>query len=240
LGPFGHIFEIVERQFLKFYKKRPAITISESTADDLRLLGFQNVTIISDGLEITPLTAMPEKKERLTLVYLGRIKKTKNPEDAIKAFLIVQKTVPEVCLRVIGDGPFLPDLKEKYRDNTGISFHGFIDLKQKYELIMDAHFLLVPSIREGWGQIVLQANAVGTPAIGFNVRGLRDSIKHGKTGMLVRDFKEMAEQIIMLWADRRKREELGRNALDRAHSFSYSRMRSDFMMYLKTVRTGLR
>jgi glycosyltransferase involved in cell wall biosynthesis len=235
LGPAGRIFEILERQFLKLYRKKPTITISASTAADLGLLGFKNITIITDGLEVTPLAAMPEKKDRLTLVYLGRIKKTKNPEDAVKAFLIVQKAIPGACLRVVGDGPFLPALREKYRDNAGISFYGFVDFKKKYELMADAHFLLVPSIREGWGQIVIQANAVGTPVIGYNVRGLRDSIRHGQTGILVSDFKEMAEQIIMLWNNSPRREELGRKALDWSRSFSYGRMRSDFVRYLKNI-----
>jgi glycosyltransferase involved in cell wall biosynthesis len=240
LGPAGRIFEILERQFLKLYRKKPTITISASTAADLGLLGFQNITIITDGLEVTPLTTMPEKKDQLTMVYLGRIKKTKNPEDVVKAFLIVQKTIPDACLRVVGDGPFLPDLREKYRDNSGISFYGFVDFKKKYELMTDAHFLLVPSIREGWGQIVIQANAVGTPVIGYNVRGLRDSICHGKTGILVNNFKEMAEQIIMLWNDGPKRDELGRNALDWAHSFSYGKMRSDFVKYINNLPGGFR
>ncbi len=48
-----------------------------------------------------------------------------------------------------------------------------------------AHALLVTSVREGWGLVVTEANALGTPAVAYDVPGLRDSVKQGKTGLLV-------------------------------------------------------
>ena len=48
-----------------------------------------------------------------------------------------------------------------------------------------AHCLLVPSVREGWGLVVVEANAVGTPAGRLRRPGIRDSIRTGETGVLV-------------------------------------------------------
>jgi glycosyltransferase involved in cell wall biosynthesis len=49
-----------------------------------------------------------------------------------------------------------------------------------------AHIILVPAVREGWGLVVTEANAMGTPAIGYDdVPGLRDSIRHGETGITI-------------------------------------------------------
>jgi glycosyltransferase involved in cell wall biosynthesis len=48
-----------------------------------------------------------------------------------------------------------------------------------------AHALLVPSVREGWGLVVSEANACGTPAIVYDVPGLRDSVRNDVTGLVV-------------------------------------------------------
>jgi glycosyltransferase involved in cell wall biosynthesis len=48
-----------------------------------------------------------------------------------------------------------------------------------------AHIILAAAVREGWGLIVTEANAMGTLAIGYNVPGLRDSIRHGETGITI-------------------------------------------------------
>ena len=57
--------------------------------------------------------------------------------------------------------------------------------RELYERMARAHCLLVPSVREGWGLVVVEANAVGTPAVGYDIRGIRDSIRPGETGVLV-------------------------------------------------------
>jgi glycosyltransferase involved in cell wall biosynthesis len=48
-----------------------------------------------------------------------------------------------------------------------------------------AHIILVQAVRERWGRVVIEANAMGTPAIGYDVPGLRDSIRHGETGITI-------------------------------------------------------
>jgi|WetSurMetagenome_2_1015567.scaffolds.fasta_scaffold00068_4 glycosyltransferase involved in cell wall biosynthesis len=231
LGFLGYLFIPIENILLRAYKRRRTVTISASTRDDLQNMGFKDITIIHCGIDIEPLSEIPEKEESLSLIYLGRIKNTKNPEDAIKAFLFIQKAVPGARLRVVGDGPLLPDLKEKYGDCAGISFHGFVEPSEKYELLKKSHFMLIPSLREGWGITVIEANALGTPAIGYNVPGLRDSIVDGKTGMLVCNFEEMAEQVMTLWPDRKRREDLGHNALAWARTFTWDKTRADFIEF---------
>src|SRR5256885_167117 len=61
---------------------------------------------------------------------------------------------------------------------------GHVSRTELYERMARAHCLLVPSVREGWGLVVTEANAVGTPAVGYDVPGLRDSIHAGETGLL--------------------------------------------------------
>ena len=66
----------------------------------------------------------------------------------------------------------------------GAELLGRLSRRELYERMARAHCLLVPSVREGWGLVVVEANAVGTPAVGYDVRGIRDSIRPGETGVL--------------------------------------------------------
>ena len=68
-----------------------------------------------------------------------------------------------------------------------VVFYGHIKDEVKYDLLRKAHLLLVPSVREGWGLVVTEANAMGTPVIAYDSPGLRDSVVDQKTGILVKD-----------------------------------------------------
>lgn len=231
MGFWGYPFKIVEKQLLKLYKRKEVITVSPSTQEDLKSLGFEKVRIIYNGLDIEPLEDIPQKAKNLTLVYLGRLKKTKNPEDAIKAFLTVKEKVEDAELFVAGDGPLRSYLESKYKGVRGLYFMGY--LTEKYQLLKTSHILLVPSLREGWGQVVLQANAVGTPAIGYKVKGLKDSIKDGETGFLVENAHKMAQKVLLLWRNKELYQKLSRNALSWARNFSWEKTRKEFIEFLE-------
>lgn len=231
-GVMGYAFKIMEKALLFLYRSKSVVTVSESTASDLRKLGFNDITIIQNGLDCKPLAEAPEKEKTLTLLYLGRLKKTKNPEDAVKAFLLVRQSVPDARLWIIGDGPLNSFLENKYRNVENLYFLGYLNNQSKYDYLKKSHFLLVPSIREGWGQVVIQANAMGTPAIGYNVHGLRDSIVDGKTGMLLENFTEIAHKTIELWSNQGKYRLMCRNCLELAGNYSWEKTRNEFIGYI--------
>jgi len=237
-GPIGYPFRVVERMILSFYRKKPTITVSVSTHEDLKRLGFKDVTIIHNGLDLIPSNDTLKKEENLTLIFLGRLKKTKNPEEAIKAFLLVHRSIPNAKLWIIGDGPLTKRLEKRYGKDKGIHFFGFVSDQEKYELLRRAHFLLVPSLTEGWGQVVIQANAVGTPAIGFEVKGLQDSIKNGQTGFLVKDYKEMSLKAMALWKDQDQYVAICKKALNWSNHFSWEKTKEEFIRF--TANRGIR
>src|SRR5204863_3055881 len=59
---------------------------------------------------------------------------------------------------------------------AGVEFVGRVSQDRKYELMARAHAIVATSVREGWGLIVSEAAALGTPAITYDVAGLRDSV----------------------------------------------------------------
>lgn len=236
LGLIGNIFKFIETILLRLYKNKLTITVSNSTYQDLIKLGFNNISIIENGLNISPLERKPEKEKVLTLVYLGRLKKTKNPEDAIKAYILVKRRIKNAKMFVIGEGPLLSYLKNKYTDFQDITFTGYLDASEKYKILEKSHFILIPSIREGWGQVVIEANVFGVPAIGYNAPGLKDSIKNGDTGFLVSNYKEMADTILKVWESKDLYEELSKNCIEWAKNFSWEKTRQKFLNLLKALR----
>ncbi|QWK19155.1 MAG: glycosyltransferase family 4 protein [Hydrogenobacter thermophilus] len=234
-GIWGHVFKVLEKLLLKFYKNKPTITVSDSTYQDLVSLGFKRIRIVPNGLNVIPLSSVPEKEETLHLVYLGRLKRTKNPEDAIKAFMLVKEKVKDAKLVLMGDGPMRTYLTRRYSDVEGLTFLGYVERELKHHTLERSHILLVPSIREGWGQVVIEANAFGTPAIGYRVHGLKDSIKHAQTGFLVKDYREMAQKVIQLWEDRELYHQIARNCLDWAKNFSWERTKREFLKLLESM-----
>jgi glycosyltransferase involved in cell wall biosynthesis len=235
LGPLGYPFKFLEKLFLKLYRNKLTITVSDSTCQDLESLGFKNIHTIPNGLSIFPLDAVPQKEKTLQLVYLGRLKKTKNPEDAIRAFLLTKEKVKDARLLMVGDGPMRRYLTEKYSGVKDLTFTGYLEEKEKYQVLEKSHLLLVPSVREGWGQVVIEANAFGTPAVGYRVAGLKDSIKDGETGFLVKDYRKMASKVIQLWEDKNLYRTMSENCLKWARNFSWEKTRQKFLELLESI-----
>jgi len=224
---------ILERKWLKDYVEIPTITVSNSTKEDLKRLGFKNVFIVYNGLNVKPVERVPEKNERPTIVFVGRMKKAKKPQDVIKAFRIVKDEVRDAELWMVGDGYLRRKLESKAKD---VKFFGYVDSKTRDELVKKAWVIAVPGVREGWGQVVTDANALGTPAIGYNIPGLRDSIKHGYNGFLVNaDPRDLAYTIVDVLSNDKLREKLSRGAINWARQFSWNKSAEKFENIIRDV-----
>ncbi|AIY89548.1 glycosyltransferase family 4 protein [Geoglobus acetivorans] len=226
-------YYILEKRWLKSYSDIPTITVSNSTKGDLESLGFKRVFIVHNGLNVEPVDRVPEKSERPTVIYVGRMKRAKKPQDVIDAFRVVRTEVRDAELLMVGDGY----LRRKLESVTGdVKFFGYVDRKTRDDLVKKAWVIAVPGVREGWGQVVTDANALGTPAVGYNIPGLRDSIKHGYNGLLVDSSPEaMAGGIIEVLVDDELREKLSRNAIEWAKQFSWDRSAEEFERVIEEV-----
>jgi glycosyltransferase involved in cell wall biosynthesis len=201
LGVIGAFPYVIESLLLKLYRRKLAITVSDSTKEDLRLLGFRDINVIMNAIRHIPSDTPPEKDGVPLLAYLGRLKSTKRPEDAIMIFKEVKKKIPDAKLIMLGRGPEEEKLKRTAKGLEGITFYGWVGEEEKFSLLRQAHLLLVPGVREGFGINVIEAAAEGTPAIGYDVPGLRDSIRSGETGYLVHSVEEGAARIVELLND---------------------------------------
>jgi len=98
--------------------------------------------------------------------------------------------------------------------------------------------LVNPSIREGWGINIIEANACGTPCIAYDVPGLRDSIVDGETGLLVKEnseFEELAKVIIEFLESNKLRREFSSNVLKWSRRFTWDKGAEEFMSVLENI-----
>jgi glycosyltransferase involved in cell wall biosynthesis len=225
-------YHYFENKWLSNYKNILTLALSNSTKADLEDIGFKRVFIVPPGLNITPLSQTKEKETSPTIVFIGRLKKAKLPNHALQAFSIIKREIQNTKMWIIGDGYFRKELElSSVKD---VTFYGRVSSEEKYDMLSRAHIILVPAVREGWGLIVTEANAMGTPAIGYNVHGIRDSIRHGETGITVTEKspQAMAQQAISLLHDPERLLMYSRNSLEFARQFSWDRTVDLFEYFL--------
>ena len=225
----------LEPFWLKKYRSNPTITVSESTKEDLQEMGFKNVYVVRNGVNATPLNELPSKSDHPVLVFLGRVVSSKHPDHAIKTFLKVRRQFPTAELWVLGDGYLRRKLERRHID--GVTFYGYVSAEEKFDLLKQAHVILCPSVREGWGTSVIEANAMGTPAIGYAVPGLKDSIVDGVTGVLVEpgNIDAMAQATSRILTDSEVAKKLATSALNWSRRFNWDDSAKAFHSFLQST-----
>ena len=224
----------LEQKWLSYYKNVPTVTVSNSSKQDLEQLGLKKILLAPPGLSVEPLRELQNKETDPTIVFMGRLKRAKLPDHAIEAFRIIKNDIPHAKMWMIGDGYMFHKLKNSKTED--ITFYGHVSNEQKYEMLSKAHLVLAPAVREGWGLVVTESNAMGTPVIAYNVPGLRDSVKHGETGILIDNCspKSLAEGALVLLKDRPLLRKYSANALEFSRQFSWDETADVFDKIIKS------
>lgn len=208
------------------YRRSLFMAVSASTAAGLVDLGVaeERIRIVHNGVDRCdrPATKAPEP----LFVALGRLVPQKRFELVLEAWEHV-RPLTGGRLVIAGDGPELRRLERLA--GAGVSLPGRISELDKHQLLAAAWLLVHPSVKEGWGLAIMEAAAHGTPTIGFDVPGVRDSVVEGRTGCLVQSQADLARSWIALSADHDRRQALGRGARERAGGFSWPQSVESFL-----------
>src|SRR5581483_3633118 len=180
--------------YFKFYKNVLFWTDAASTIDDLEALGIprKNCVDIPCPVMNKTLEKLPEKQKTPTFIFVSRIVKMKGIEEVIKAFALILQKEKNAKLWIVGDGErkykqYLKNLVKELGCEDNIQFLGYVSDQDKLGYMGKSHIILHASVREGWGLSTLEAASQATPSVAYDAPGLRDSIKNGKTGILVKE-----------------------------------------------------
>ncbi len=237
--PLAVIGYLCERSIPYIYRNCKFVTVSESTKEELKRFGIKesNITVVPNGIDLNP--HLGKKSEKPVVVYFGRIKNYKRVDHILKAFSIVKRKIPDAELVIAGRGEIthLKNLAKDLNIDGSVIFMGEVDEKRKVEILSSSWVYVIASTKEGWGISVIEANACGTPAVAYDVPGLRDSIKHGYNGLLVENgnIEALANAIIHLLKDDELRKELSRNAIEWAKQFSWDKSAEEFERLIQSL-----
>jgi N-acetyl-alpha-D-glucosaminyl L-malate synthase BshA len=159
--------------------------------------------------------ASPEEK---ILMHISNFRPVKRVSDVVDIFAKVNLEIPSRLL-LVGEGPDLPKIQAKISEmglEDKVRFLGRQD--EIAQVISLADLLLLPSEKESFGLVALEAMACGVPTIGSQTGGIPELIEHGKTGFIapIGDTESMAKYAIKLLSDDRMVQQFRQACLETA------------------------
>ncbi|MGB4758471.1 MAG: glycosyltransferase family 4 protein [Candidatus Saccharimonadales bacterium] len=236
----GYYFLVPLATRLASLARVPLITVSKSTQDEMAKFGFapERTHIISEGLQdsTVPIKSVKDIKKfsQPTVLSHGSMRAMKRTTDQITAFELARQKMPNLQMKISGSssgtyGKEVLHYIESSPYKKDIEYLGRTTDEQKTELMQRSHAILVTSIEEGWGLIVTEANSQGTPAIVYDVAGLRDSVRNNETGVVTPENPSgLAGGIIDLLEDKKQYDRLQKEALRWSKQITFEQSYKDF------------
>lgn len=145
-------------------------------------------------------------------LFAGRL----SPEKGVRTLLTAwEQGNARLPLRVAGDGPLAPEVRQVAQSNPGIEWLGHCSPDDVLDLMGEAQMVIVPSVcYETFGLTVAEAYSRGTPVIASRIGGLAEIVEDGRTGRLVEpgDARELAQSVLALAAQPDQLAAMGRQA----------------------------
>jgi glycosyltransferase involved in cell wall biosynthesis len=195
--------EIIEKFLIRLPFSK-VICVSKGVRDNLISrygLKEENITLIHNGVDIKLMDSIKvTTKDDNTVIFIGRLIPHKHVDDLIRAIAILKQTLPGIKLKIIGSGqeyePLLRLVGELQLEKN-VRFFGKVDYNDLIRELKKSNVLVLPSTREGFGMVLVEAFACNVPCVAYYSDGVTDVISNGGNGFLVkqRDIQVLASKI---------------------------------------------
>ncbi len=225
---------LFERTIPWAFRRLPCVAVSDSTRRDLirRGLDASRISVVPNGVAMAELWPAPKRYPTPTAVFLGRLQRYKRVDLVLRATAELRRRGIDLDLIVAGRGHARAGL-EKAARRLGIAdrirFAGFVSAGEKREMLSKAWVHVLTSPKEGWGIASVEASACGTATVASDSPGLRDTVLHGETGLLVPhgDIGALADALASI-LDTERRDGMGRAARRMAEQYTWDRAADAF------------
>lgn len=207
-----------------FYRGSETVTPSQATRDELIELGFRpaRVTAVDNGVD--PLFSPGGSRTPYpSIVAVARMAPVKRLGLLLDAALEARRRVPDLRVRLIGDGPGRVAVDRWIGEHAAqewVELPGRLDHEALRDEYRRAWVVASASLAEGWGLSLTEAAACGTPAVATDIRGHRSSVLDGRTGVLATP-SELGGALERVLSDPVERSRLGAAALERARTLTW-------------------
>lgn len=202
---------------------------------EINLLGFGSISGVSlnrfkpsQDLRRSIRESFNVKEEECVFLFVGRLCRDKGIFDLVSAFVKLASFHKGAALWIVG--PDEEEIQKRITEKIGdsilnIKWVGSTFNPESYMAAADV--LVLPSYREGFGSVIIEAAACGLPAIAYRINGVIDAIEDRVTGYLVKvaDVNELTQSMKLFFLDQQLRLALGNAAKTRA----YERYSSDIV-----------
>lgn len=221
-GVFGIIIEKIVSKLTK-----NIVSVSNKTKNNLVKLGVnkRNISVVNNWVDIKEIKAIAKSKVKSEIIYAGRLMKHKNINILIKSVYLAKKEFPDLKAVIIGNGPE----KEKLRVLTkrlglekNIKFMDFMLKEEVYSFMKSSKLFVLPSVLEGFGIIVIEANACGLPVITVKHKrnASADLIKDYNNGFICKlSEAHIAEKIIIILKNNKLRENMSKKSIRNTRNY---------------------
>ncbi|MGQ4876389.1 MAG: glycosyltransferase family 4 protein [Promethearchaeia archaeon] len=225
---FIHLLEKIT-----YKNKKLIITISKASKE--ALINFynvkeQNIIIINPGVDRDKFNPdkfskkIRDKYGKNIILYVGLMNKRKRVTTLIKAMPEVIQNIPESHLILIGDGPELKKcqkLSKSLKIENNVSFLGYVNDMELPKYYASSDIYVLPSIIEGFGQVILEAMACGTPVLCVDKKPMSDIIGKGGETFSLKDSKDLSKKLIYLLKNKDYLNLLRNNAIVQSKKFKW-------------------
>jgi len=227
LGKKGIFGWSVEKLTTKLTERN--VAVSERTKEDLERIGVKgDVQVIPNGIDFGKIEKVKPSEEERDIIFAGRLIKEKNVDVLIKAINLIKKEVPNVKCMIIGDGPEKRRLERLAKDlgmDNNTKFTGFLnDYNEVISYMKSSKVFVLPSTREGFGIVALEANACGLPVVTVNHKknAACDFIRDGDNGFICKLSEKDVGGKIFMGLD--KKEDMKKRCIENARGYDWGRI----------------
>lgn len=228
LPPMAAYVWLAETMIPLAYKRCRFAVLSESSKKDTAKVGIDptRITVIPPGTDFDRFRPDTSVAREPVVLHVGRLKKYKSTDHLLQAAAKLKARGVKFTTVIVGDGddkPRLEALAAKLELADSVRFTGFIPEAEKVNWYRRAAVLVENSVKEGWGLIVMEANACGTPVVVARSPGLVDSSRDGVNGLMYDygDVPALAEKLERLLTDEALRARLGQQAIEWAKQWTW-------------------
>ena len=241
------IYHYLEKK--QFNKHKNVLTISNhSKKDIMRFYGIdkKDINVFPVGIDTEKFNPsnfsikIREEYGENILLCVGPFLKRKRINILLKAMTKVINVIPEAHLILAGEGLVMKDLIKlsiSYGLQKNTTFLGFVKREILLKLYASCDIFVHPSEFEGFGQVILEAIASGTPCICANKEPMSEIIGNAGKTFKVNDHEDLAEKLIDLLIHREKLVELRKNAINTLKKYNLTNIAKDWSVYIeKTIK----
>lgn len=231
--PLRRVGYAAERMMLAAYRKTPFVSVSRTTLNDVRRMGWRGSGFIApngvDLFQTPPIAKDPDP----ALVFLARWgAKAKRLPHALEAFGRIRVEVPRARLHVIGRGS-----APLGKPPPGVVYYTGVTDAERDVLLARAWLLIATSVREGFGRMVLEAAVQGTPSVVYRTPGLAEAGAVLNGAITPANPAALAQAVITLLKDPARLRDMGSQAQAAAHTFTWERAVDIWVDALHHART---